>query len=69
MAWPPVRGNVGFTTPIWVTNVAVVVKIIQILLIRSVGGSRNYVFGVNYTYWTLKNNPFYLNDTIGKFTA
>ncbi|KAK8698951.1 hypothetical protein V6N13_115053 [Hibiscus sabdariffa] len=30
-----------------------------------VGGSENWHFGVNYTDWSLKNAPFYLNDTLG----
>ncbi|XP_039065729.1 uncharacterized protein LOC120211200 [Hibiscus syriacus] len=29
-----------------------------------VGGSQNWRFGVNYTDWSLKNAPFYLNDTL-----
>ncbi|KAK8568149.1 hypothetical protein V6N13_106083 [Hibiscus sabdariffa] len=29
-----------------------------------VGGSENWHFGVNYTDWSLKNAPFYLNDTL-----
>ncbi|KAH1030783.1 hypothetical protein J1N35_042957 [Gossypium stocksii] len=29
-----------------------------------VGGSQNWHFGVNYTDWSLKNGPFYINDTL-----
>ncbi|KAK8658521.1 hypothetical protein V6N13_036724 [Hibiscus sabdariffa] len=29
-----------------------------------VGDSQNWKFGVNYTDWSLKNAPFYLNDTL-----
>ncbi|XVE93322.1 hypothetical protein REPUB_Repub01dG0181900 [Reevesia pubescens] len=29
-----------------------------------VGGSKNWQFGVNYTDWSLKNAPFYINDTL-----
>ncbi|KAL4319908.1 hypothetical protein GQ457_18G016610 [Hibiscus cannabinus] len=29
-----------------------------------VGGSQNWHFGVNYTDWSLKTAPFYLNDTL-----
>ncbi|KAE8667427.1 peroxidase 10-like [Hibiscus syriacus] len=29
-----------------------------------VGGSQNWHFGVNYTDWSLKNAPSYLNDTL-----
>ena len=32
-----------------------------------VGGSANCQFNFNYTDWALKNGPFYLNDTLGKF--
>ncbi|OMO63184.1 Plastocyanin-like protein [Corchorus olitorius] len=29
-----------------------------------VGGSQNWHFGFNYTDWSLKNAPFYSNDTL-----
>ncbi|TYG85270.1 hypothetical protein ES288_A13G039700v1 [Gossypium darwinii] len=29
-----------------------------------VGGSQNWHFGVNYTDWSRKNGPFYINDTL-----
>ena len=32
-----------------------------------VGGSQNWHFGFNYTDWSLKNAPFYFNDTLGKY--
>ena len=32
----------------------------------NVGGSENWHFGFNYTDWSIKNHPFYLNDTLGK---
>jgi len=32
-----------------------------------VGGSQNWHFGYNYSDWAIKNGPFYLNDTLGKF--
>ncbi|KAI6688969.1 hypothetical protein NL676_025797 [Syzygium grande] len=35
-----------------------------------VGGSENWRFGYNYTDWTLKNSPFYINDKlVFKFDA
>ena len=30
-----------------------------------VGGSQNWRFGFNYTDWSIKNAPFFLNDTLG----
>lgn len=30
-----------------------------------VGGSEHWRFGFNYTDWSIKNGPFYLNDTLG----
>lgn len=32
-----------------------------------VGGSDNWRFGFNYTDWSIKNGPFFLNDTLGKY--
>ncbi|XP_047966574.1 uncharacterized protein LOC125210964 [Salvia hispanica] len=29
-----------------------------------VGGSQNWRFGFNYTDWSIKNAPFFLNDTL-----
>lgn len=31
----------------------------------TVGGSQHWQLGVNYTDWSLKNAPFYFNDTLG----
>lgn len=32
-----------------------------------VGGSENWRFGINYTDWSLKRGPFYINDTLGLY--
>ena len=32
----------------------------------NVGGSENWHFGFNYTDWSIKHGPFYLNDVLGE---
>jgi hypothetical protein len=32
-----------------------------------VGGSENWHYGFNYADWSLKNNSFYVQDTLGEF--
>lgn len=31
-----------------------------------VGGAEGWRYGYNYTDWSLKHGPFYINDTLGK---